>query len=251
MWIRASSALSIEEDVRHIVTQLGMNSNERSWAEIMQLFEAWLRDSKYRKWLLILDDLGPTEGLAEQVSKARGPFSKTFVDHLPVNDHGAMLCVSNRYAAARRLVGDGNDIVFVDAMSEKDTYRSRITTAQSYTSAPKEPIHVSQDSDIAVRQVIEDNEATSNDNERASNVRRLSSLVVLGLEGRARAIDIFAMDLMQNLDCDGTIAPEDRDSAVTALQDALRTYSYSLEYQARPGRLCAERKAALFVRQQS
>lgn len=243
MWIRASSALSIEEDVRGIITRLGIDSTGCSWEEVMQLFEAWLQDSKHREWLLILDDLNSTEGLDEQASKARGPFSKTFADHLPVNDHGAILCISSRYAAARRLVGDGNDIIFVDAMSEKDTYRSRITT--------REHVYISQDSDITVRQVSEDKEAASNDNEEASNVRRLSSLVILGLEGRARAIDIFAKDLIQNLDCDYSIATEDRHSVVTTLQDALRTYSYSLEYRARPGQLGAERKAALFVRQQS
>jgi hypothetical protein len=243
MWIRASSALSIEEDVRGIITRLGIDSTGCSWAEVMQLFEAWLQDSKHREWLLILDDLNSTEGLDEQASKAKGPFSKTFADHLPVNDHGAILCISSRYAAARRLVGDGNDIIFVDAMSEKDTYRSRITT--------REHVYISQDSDITVRQVSEDKEAASNDNEEASNVRRLSSLVILGLEGRARAIDIFAKDLIQNLDCDYNIATEDRHSVVTTLQDALRTYSYSLEYRARPGQLGAERKAALFVRQQS
>jgi hypothetical protein len=177
---------------------------------------------------------------------------------LPTTGHGTILCISNRYAAARRLVGGANDIVFVDAMSEKDTYRSRMASAHGLVSVRSKDVPNSQDSDGAVLQVTEDNkeahndnEEISNDNEEASNVRRLSSVVVLGLEGRARAIDIFAKDLIQNLDCDCTIATEDCDSAVTTLQDALRTYSYSLEYRAKPGELCAERKAALFVRQQS
>jgi len=83
------------------------------------------------------------------------------------------------------------------------------------------------------------------------SIKTLSSFIDLGLEGRLKGINIFASELIQSLSPDIPEVVEGRDLVVSAIQDALRTYSYSMEQQTWFDGTSDERKAARFIRQQS
>lgn len=119
---------------------------------------------------------------------------------------------------------------------------------------PPEPSRTAQDSGYGsyesgsiVQEVIKEQEKAPD----SQSVRTLSSFVDLGPDGRLRGINIFASHLAQSLSPDISEVVEGRELVITAVQDAVRAYSYSLEQQDRPSKLSDERKAAHFVRQQS
>lgn len=83
------------------------------------------------------------------------------------------------------------------------------------------------------------------------SLRTLSSYVDLGLQGRLRGIEFFVRDIVDSLSLDIPDIVEDRKLVAESIQDAVRLYSYALEKETRLLHASDERKAAVFVRQES
>jgi hypothetical protein len=83
------------------------------------------------------------------------------------------------------------------------------------------------------------------------SLRSLSSRVELGTYGRLVGVEVFARDVVQNLDPDLSDAIHAQSDVLDAVRDALRVYSYSLERRVGHFNSSTERKAARFIRQQS
>ena len=128
--------------------------------------------------------------------------------------------------------------------AKMDSATARYTDPSSIA---KDSGYGSYESGSIVQEDVEEQQEASD----SQSVRTLSSFVDLGLNGRLRAISIFASDLAQSLSPDIPESVEGRELVVVAVQDALRAYSYSLEQQNRPSKLSDECKAVRFVRQQS
>ena len=126
LWLHASNAVRFEQSVQYVVDQLKIPGRDDPKANVFKLFEAWLRDQRKGRWLLILDNADDARFLREPPSTGNGATSdghacthqRACLDYLPVCDHGSILFTSRSRHAATQLVDDG-DVVAVPPMNEE------------------------------------------------------------------------------------------------------------------------------------
>jgi hypothetical protein len=109
-----------------VVDQLQILGGHDSKANIFKLFEAWLRDGRKGRWLLILDNADDARFLREPPPSKDGTTNaglaggirKSIVEYLPVCEHGSILFTTRSRHTAMQLV-DGRDVIAVPPMDEE------------------------------------------------------------------------------------------------------------------------------------
>lgn len=121
IWIHASSAARFEQSIRDALDWLKVRGRDEPDANMLQLFQSWLRDDPRRNWLVILDNVDDAVILLESASASNntGEHSgKRRIDYLPTCPNGKLLLTSRSKAAALTIVND-KCIIPIEPMSEQ------------------------------------------------------------------------------------------------------------------------------------
>ena len=126
LWLHASNAARFEQSVQNVVGQLQIPGQHDSKANPFELFEAWLRDGRKGRWLLILDNADDGRFLREPPPSNNettnnglgGVTGQSILEYLPVCEHGSILFTTRSTHTATQLV-DGRDVIAVPPMNEE------------------------------------------------------------------------------------------------------------------------------------
>ncbi|RAH84268.1 TPR-like protein [Aspergillus japonicus CBS 114.51] len=136
-WVHASNASRLELSYREIADRLQLPGRHDATANVVQLVNSWLYNSKHGKWILILDNLDDESLLDDPLrnSQAIDPGNQTRPVHqpliglLPRCPHGAIIFTTRNKAVALKLVSD-RDILHInpmDASSALALLRKKLT----------------------------------------------------------------------------------------------------------------------------
>ena len=126
LWLHASNAARFEQSVQNVVGQLQILGGHDPKANIFKLFEAWLRDGRKGRWLLILDNADDARFLREPPRSNNGTTNnalagvtgQSILEYLPVCEHGSILFTTRSWHTAMQIV-DGRDVIAVLPMNEE------------------------------------------------------------------------------------------------------------------------------------
>ena len=126
LWLHASNAARFEQSVQNVVLQLQIPGGRDPKANPFKLFEAWLRDRRKERWLLILDNADDARFLREPPPSNNGTTNdglaggtrQSILECLPVCEHGSILFTTRSRHTATQLV-DVRDVIAVSPMSEE------------------------------------------------------------------------------------------------------------------------------------
>ena len=126
LWLHASNAARFEQSVQNVVGQLQIPGRHDPKANPFMLFEAWLRDRRQGRWLIILDNADDARFLREPLpsnygmtdDRLTGAIRQSMLEYLPVCEHGSILFTTRSRHYATQLV-DGRDVIAVPPMSEE------------------------------------------------------------------------------------------------------------------------------------
>ena len=126
LWLHASNAARFEQSVQSVVGQLQIPGGQDPKANSFKLFEAWLRDRRKGRWLLILDNAEDARLLHEPPPSNYGATSdglagatrKSILEYLPICEHGSILFTTRSRHTAMQLV-DRRDVIGIPPMDEE------------------------------------------------------------------------------------------------------------------------------------
>lgn len=122
-WVHASNASRLELSYREIADRLELPGRHDATANVLQLVNNWLYNSKHGKWILILDNLDD-EGLLEEplqngqtndAGSQTSTLKRPLLGLLPRCPHGAIIFTTRNKAVALKLVSD-RDILHINPM---------------------------------------------------------------------------------------------------------------------------------------
>ncbi|OJJ95104.1 hypothetical protein ASPACDRAFT_36982, partial [Aspergillus aculeatus ATCC 16872] len=122
-WVHASNASRLELSYREIADRLELPGRHDATANVLQLVNDWLYNSKHGKWILILDNLDDESLLDDPLHDSQvidnggqtSPVHKPLLGLLPRCPHGAIIFTTRNKAVALKLVS-GRDIFYINPM---------------------------------------------------------------------------------------------------------------------------------------
>jgi hypothetical protein len=126
LWVHASNAARFSSSIRDAADQLGIVGRDDPKADILQLVQGRLQDSRKGEWLLVLDNADEASYLFQAHDGGRDRTSsgatsvdeKRRFDYLPICSHGSVIVTTRSREMAAGLVDDV-DIVAVQPMVEE------------------------------------------------------------------------------------------------------------------------------------
>lgn len=124
-WVHASNNARFRESIRDIADQVKINGRKDPKANIFQLVQEWLRDSRKGGWILVLDNADDAGYLFESAvasvdAQADGVESihKRLIDYLPTSEHGSIIITTRTRKVALRVIDERNMIVIQPMASQ-------------------------------------------------------------------------------------------------------------------------------------
>lgn len=126
LWVHASNAARFNSSIRDAADQLQMAGRDDPKADIIQLFQGWLQNSRNGRWLLVLDNadeasylLQPREEMLDKMNES-GAYAgeKRLYEHIPICPHGSVIVTTRSREMAASLVDDA-DMITVEPMVEE------------------------------------------------------------------------------------------------------------------------------------
>jgi hypothetical protein len=128
LWAYGSSAGRLEWSFRGIADLVKVAGRQDPQANIFELVNDWLCDSK-KWWLLVLDNVDDTSHLLEAQGAGSKAAGRPLCEYLPQREHGWILVQSWNEDAATKLV-EQHDMIRLGPMSEKQAKTLRWACTQ-------------------------------------------------------------------------------------------------------------------------
>ena len=116
-WVHAGTQARVEQGFRRIADAINLPGRQQPKADILELVHNWLSIERNGKWLIILDSSDDIDVFYG----ARGAQdSQPLASYLPQSQNGTVLITSRDKSVARRLTGDGRNIIEVGPMVQDE-----------------------------------------------------------------------------------------------------------------------------------
>jgi tetratricopeptide (TPR) repeat protein len=116
-WVHASNAARIEQGYRDIADQVKLADRKDPQADVFKLVHNWLRNEKYGKWLLVIDNTDDEAAFYLPASGGDDALPRYFSSYLPQSKNGSILVTSRTRSVASQLVEE-SDIIPIEPMNE-------------------------------------------------------------------------------------------------------------------------------------
>ena len=119
--------MQFDASLRELADELEIAGREDAYADVLRLVGEWLSGSS-RRWLLVLDDVDPEDGLSEPTedvinagsAKSIGNNVRGMVDSLATCPHGQIIMTTRHQDVALHFTDDTRDVISIGPMEEAD-----------------------------------------------------------------------------------------------------------------------------------
>ncbi|KAL4739076.1 hypothetical protein BDV11DRAFT_170455 [Aspergillus similis] len=138
-WVYASNTARYEQAYRDLADELKLLGRTDPGTDIFKLVSRWLSDAANGSWLMILDNADNDDMFFQEIGtganqgQPKASAQTALITSIPQTTNGSAIITSRNSTAARNLLTNHQDIIYIDVMEEKDALdllQTRVTLDQ-------------------------------------------------------------------------------------------------------------------------